>query len=174
MPWGGLVSPGCGGAVGGACPTLGTRRRGHTRGRLALATMYGTWDAHVAVEGEKTLSSYYIISPANTIGGHRYISLFRPNNAGYAWCLPWAGRYSREMVLSRQSYYCSGTDTIAVPCDVVEAHTIMSQPGEIDGGTYPCLPNTTEMWGIIVKEGLPTLAPVVTPHSRVTRKKGTR
>jgi hypothetical protein len=47
---------------------------------------------------------------------------WRPENNGYTIFLIAAGRYSKETVLSNPGYYNNGTDTRAIPCDVVEQY----------------------------------------------------
>ncbi len=80
---------------------------------------------------------------------HPYISLWRPNNANYAWPLPWAGRYSKQIIDEHAAYY-TRTDELKgssfirfpVPCSFIEAlATAMPEPGLIDGNIGPVLIN---------------------------------
>jgi hypothetical protein len=92
---------------------------------------------------------------------HPYITFWRPDNAGYCYSLPWAGRYDKTMVDSRpgyytklvkagEKYYCGENpyprDTwmrFPVPCDVVERLAVAEpRPGRIDGDVGPVVPNT--------------------------------
>lgn len=77
-----------------------------------------------------------------------YITLWRPDDAGYAYPLPWAGRYSRERIDEHPSYYATPTfgnervlERYPVPVEAVERLAIPPTPGMIDGDTGPVLKN---------------------------------
>jgi hypothetical protein len=77
-----------------------------------------------------------------------YITLWRPENAGYAYPLPWAGRYSAETLAEAPGYYwCKRypservLDRWPVPFSVVERLAVPPAPGRIDGDAGPVLRN---------------------------------
>lgn len=80
-----------------------------------------------------------------------YITVWRPNNCGYAFPLAWAGIYTKECVDSAPGYYANakGTGTLMnfpVPRAVVEALAIPApRPGVVEEDVGPVLPNTTEV-----------------------------
>ena len=77
----------------------------------------------------------------------KYVTLWRQNNAGYCWSVPWAGRYDIATVIARLSYYLNkggGKQFIRwpVPCCVIERlATQEPRPGDIDGNVGPVLMN---------------------------------
>jgi hypothetical protein len=98
------------------------------------------------------MTDFYIIDLRPSFAKNPYITVWRPNDAGYAYPLPWAGKYSKERVGERPGYYAaresskSGkTDILLrfpVPCAVVEALAIpRPRPSIIDGGAGPVLVN---------------------------------
>ena len=94
------------------------------------------------------MAEFFIASPKHTLSRrrHRYITFWRPDNQGYAWPLPWAGRYGEEAVRDPRQHYSDGEDTLAVPCEVVEAIAVAPKPGDIDGDAGPVVLNTKENW----------------------------
>lgn len=64
------------------------------------------------------------------------ITLWRPNDAGYAYPLSWAGRYSRERIEEKREYYSQQGarywQRFAVPCDVVEKLGVEVPKGLVD------------------------------------------
>lgn len=74
------------------------------------------------------------------------IMLWRPNNAGYAYPLPWAGRYSEATVIAGKSYYTQTEGRrhtrFAVRCDVVEKLAGEPPPGIVDGDAGSVVLNT--------------------------------
>jgi hypothetical protein len=76
-----------------------------------------------------------------------YVSFWRPNNAGYAYPLPWSGRYSKATVDERPRYYAYAWarryHRFPVPCFVVE-RLATDKPAAhvIDGDVGPVVPNT--------------------------------
>lgn len=64
---------------------------------------------------------FYILSLKWTRAPNRLATWWRPDNAGYCWHLPQAGRYPESAVREKLDYYNSGCGTIAIPCDVVDA-----------------------------------------------------
>ena len=81
-----------------------------------------------------------------------YVTVWRPNNANYAYPLAWAGLYSREQVEDGGVYYYRpryatkrAMDRFPVPRAVVEALAVEPRPGIIDGNVGPVIPNTKEV-----------------------------
>lgn len=80
-----------------------------------------------------------------------YVTVWRPDDCGYAYPLAWAGIYSKERVDAKPGYYANakGTGTLMnfpVPRAVVEALAIPApRPGVVDGDVGPVLPNTPEV-----------------------------
>lgn len=76
-----------------------------------------------------------------------YVTFWRPRNAGYAYPLPWSGRYTREEIDAQPSYYASAEagryTRFPVPCSAVEA-LATDKPAAyvIDGDVGPVVPNT--------------------------------
>lgn len=98
-------------------------------------------------------AEFYIVDLRRAWSGDPYISLWRPNNANYAWPLPWAGRYNKTTVDEGGAYYAwresrggkGRFSRFPVPCAVVEKlATAMPAPGRIDGDAGPVLLNNAE------------------------------
>ena len=71
---------------------------------------------------------FYIVDVRPDWVGNPYVTVWRPENAGYAYPLSWAGKYTQEVIDGEPSYYHKvryGTkralDRFPVPCEVVEA-----------------------------------------------------
>jgi len=101
---------------------------------------------------EETQDEFFIVDVREGFKGNPYITLWRPDNAGYAYPLPWAGRYSREEIEGRPGYHYSKRDgkkrtldRYPVPCDLAERHAVAPAKGLIDGDAGPVLPNTAEV-----------------------------
>lgn len=86
-----------------------------------------------------------IVSVTHTQRYHKYITLWRPDNKGYAWPLPWTGRYRREQVMSMLDYYNTG-DNIAVPAALIEELAEPVDKGDIDNDVGPAVRNTAANW----------------------------
>lgn len=95
---------------------------------------------------EKEAGGYCIASIRHTRREHRYITFWRPDDKGYAWPLPWAGRYSAERVLAELSYYNNGERSIAVRAEAAEALGEPPQSGDVDGDVGPVVRNTAANW----------------------------
>lgn len=67
------------------------------------------------------MSDYYILSLAHTKCSDRVLTFWAPDDCGYAFRLEWAGRYTAERVAANPAYYDNGVNTLAVPCEAVEA-----------------------------------------------------
>lgn len=90
---------------------------------------------------------FYIVDLRPNWRGDPYVTLWRPNNAGYAYPLPWAGRYSREQIEGSPSYYACAEGgrylRFPVPCgDVERMSTDKPAAYVIDGDIGPVVPNT--------------------------------
>jgi len=101
--------------------------------RLTLAAQAGG--------GEPDL---YIVSlQERDLMRHRpYITVWRPECAGYAYPLSWAGKYTRAEVRESPGYLNNGDTTIAVPCAVLDAMAEAPRPGMIDGNAGPVVRKT--------------------------------
>lgn len=111
---------------------------------------------------------YFIVSLKHLQREHLYVTLWRDKNAGYAWPLSWAGRYSKEDVLRKLHYYNSGPN-VAVPCSVIEALAVEPIKGYIDGDAGPVVPSNRTTWKKILASVIaePTLEMVpVYPGAR--------
>ena len=91
------------------------------------------------------MSECIVISVAHTQRHHKYITLWRADDAGYAWPLPWAGRYARERVMSMLDYYNAGGN-IAVPSSLIEELAEPVDKGDIDNDAGPAVRNTSANW----------------------------
>lgn len=99
--------------------------------------------------GGEVAEAFYIVDLRSEWRRQRYITLWRPNNANYAWPLPWAGKYTREQVDAEPGYYAKlrygsrrAWDRFPVPASVVERlATHQPRAGEIDGNVGPVLLN---------------------------------
>lgn len=72
-------------------------------------------------------NEFYILSMKWTRGGDS-LTWWAPNNNGYTIVLEHAGRYTEEQVAGNPDYYNNGYNTLAVPCDAVEAVAIRVVP----------------------------------------------
>lgn len=76
----------------------------------------------------------------------RYITFWRPENKGYAWPLPWSGKYTAAQIDESPDYYTKKEGRyftrFAVPCAVVEV--MGGPPGDrdVDGNVGPVVFNT--------------------------------
>lgn len=76
-----------------------------------------------------------------------YVTFWRPNNAGYAYPLPWAGRYTLEQIEAQPGYYAKAEGgrylRFPVPCVEVDGlATDKPAAHVIDGDLGPVVPNT--------------------------------
>ena len=95
------------------------------------------------------MREYFVVSVVHTHRSHKYITFWRPEDKGYAWPLPWSGRYSEEYLLSKLQFYNDGWHSIAVPVDVVERLGVTPAKGQIDGDIGPVVLNTRENWKLL-------------------------
>lgn len=87
---------------------------------------------------------FLIVSLKHTAKSDDYITLWRPNDAGYTLYLPAAGRYSHTEIEERRSYYNNGRTTVAIPFADIEPHFVNAADGY--DCTGPVLPNNEECW----------------------------
>lgn len=92
----------------------------------------------------------YIVSLKHTAIHDFYITVWRPDDRGYASPLPWAGRYTVEAILAAPNYYNNGRETIAVPCSTLDTRGVNPRPGTVDNDTGPVVLNTRENWDAIL------------------------
>ena len=92
----------------------------------------------------------YIISLVHTPRRDAFISFWRPDNSGYAWPLSWAGKYPLDKVLANPSYYNDGYHTLAVLAGVVDALSVKTPPGYVDGDAGPVVGNNHHNWKILL------------------------
>lgn len=78
-----------------------------------------------------------------------YVTFWRPDNAGYAYPLVWAGDYSEGTIMGAQRYYAAfhGSNLIRFPVErsAAEALGVAPNLGEVDGDTGPVIPNNAAM-----------------------------
>jgi hypothetical protein len=91
-----------------------------------------------------------VVSVAHTRREHKYITVWRTDDCGYAWPLSWAGRYSDNAIQSGLDYYHNGDDNIAIKCEVLDAICSTPEPGTIDNDAGPVVMNTESNWSKIV------------------------
>lgn len=100
------------------------------------------------------MSDCYIVSVKHTRREHAYITVWRPDAKGYAWPLSWAGRYTVEQIRAEPDYYHRGDDSIAVPCELLDALAVPPTPGTIDNNAGPVVLNNRTNWKCILEFAL--------------------
>ena len=94
------------------------------------------------------MADYIVISVRHTNRGHKYITLWAPDDCGYTPVVPRAGLYDRANIQAHMNYYhCGGN--IAVPADAVRALGIEPPEGWFDYAG-PAVPNTRASWDALV------------------------
>ncbi|GFM29233.1 hypothetical protein [Novosphingobium sp. PY1] len=95
------------------------------------------------------MSEYYIVDVRQEWRHKPYITVWRPDDAGYAYPLSWAGRYSKDRIDANPTYYHKhrwpsqrALERFPVACEIVERMGIAPNPREIDGDAGPVIPNT--------------------------------
>jgi len=86
--------------------------------------------------------SYVIMSVKHTRRADRWITFWRPDNAGYAWRMDWVGRYDADRVKEQPGYYDNSHGTYAIPAAFVEARAVEC---EDDSGVGFRVPNSSSM-----------------------------
>jgi len=97
----------------------------------------------------------YIVSVKHTNREHAYITVWRPDDKGYAWPLSWAGKYREADVLAQRDYYHRGDDTLAVPCELLDALAVPPTKGTVDNDAGPVVLNNRTNWKCILEFALP-------------------
>lgn len=115
------------------------------------------------------MAEYYVVSVHHTKRHDHYITVWRPDDRGYAYPLSWAGKYAEERVMAALGYYNSGCSNVAVPCDVLDRIAVPPAPRMIDGDAGPVVVNNAASWRAIK-------ANVIMPpaHPIVAEFKGSR
>ena len=109
---------------------------------------------------------FYVISLNHTKRRDAYITIWRPDDKGYAYPLSWSGRYTEDRIASMLGYYNSGHSAVAVPCDVLDAIAIAPKAGLIDGDAGPVIPNRAASWKAILANLIATPAHKPAPEYR--------
>jgi hypothetical protein len=92
------------------------------------------------------MSDFYIVSVKHTRRDQQYITVWRPNDCGYAWPLSWAGKYDETSIKARPDYYHNGYDSFAVPCEVLDELAVPVIPGTVDNDAGPVVMNNRDNW----------------------------
>lgn len=94
-------------------------------------------------------AEFYIVDLRASFRDKPYVSFWRAKNAGYAYPLPWSGRYSRQTVDGEAAYYYArkeglhpSPDRFPVRCEIVDAMGVPPAPGIVDRNVGPVVPNT--------------------------------
>lgn len=103
------------------------------------------------------MNIYYIIDMRRD-AGRSYITLWRPDNAGYCWLLHRAGVYSKEKIDRAHSYYFEkeGRKFVRFPvrCDLVAKISGMPDLGKTDGVAGWVILNTIKNRRYLVRNRL--------------------
>jgi hypothetical protein len=88
---------------------------------------------------------FYIVDIRPSWKANPYVTVWRPDNKGYAYPLSWAGKYSQEKIDAEAEGYYSVKEggkmvRFPVPCEVVERWALAPEPGRIDGNAGPVVP----------------------------------
>lgn len=99
----------------------------------------------------------YIVDLRSEWARKPYITVWRPDDCGYAFPLSWAGRYEWSKIEAGGSYYATRQGTtrwkrFPVPCEVVERLAIPKpKPGIIDNDAGPVLVNDRRTRAALLK-----------------------
>lgn len=89
---------------------------------------------------------FYIVDLRPEWARRPCITFWRPGNAGYAYPLPWSGRYDEATVVDAGTYHTRQEGRrwvrFAVPCEVVEQMSVPTPPKIVDGDVGPVVLNT--------------------------------
>ena len=98
------------------------------------------------------IDTHYILSIKHTASGDDYITLWRPNDAGYTLYLPAAGKYSIAQIEANPGYYNNGRTTVAIPCHIVDGRGVEAADGYDCAG--PVIKNTGQDWSALMAHKL--------------------
>ena len=101
-------------------------------------------------DAKRTPGPYVIVDIRPKFSGCPYITFWRPDNAGYAYPLCWAGDYSEADIAADPEEYTHRVDNredspltmFPVLRSVAEKLGIKPAPGMVDGDAGPVLRNT--------------------------------
>ena len=95
------------------------------------------------------MTDFYVISVTHTNREHAYITVWRPDNKGYAWPLSWAGKYSEQEIHASLDYYHQGGN-VAVPCALLDGIAVAPTPRTVDNDAGPVVLNNKQNWALIM------------------------
>lgn len=91
---------------------------------------------------------FYIADLRPEWRGKWAVTFWRPDDAGYAYPLSWAGKYTRQQVEDGGRYYTkkSGRHLVrfAVPLHIAKSMAVAPPPRQIEGDAGPVVFNTPE------------------------------
>ncbi|MCD0415669.1 hypothetical protein LOC51_00445 [Rubrivivax sp. JA1024] len=88
---------------------------------------------------------YYICDLREEWRGKPCVTFWRPDNAGYAYPLPWSGQYTLNQLVAEPGYYWgkpferprAAFIRFPVPCRIVDQLGSAPTPGLVDGDVGP-------------------------------------
>ena len=108
------------------------------------------------MSGRADTDQYVIVDLRREWARQRFLTFWRPNFAGYAYPLSWAGDYTRATVIEKDEYltrrrysvatgkYTGKWERFAVLRSVAEAIAIAPPLGQIDGNAGPVVVNNKQ------------------------------
>lgn len=120
------------------------------------------------------MDEYFVLDLKHLRKDQAYITAWRPNDCGYAWPLPWAGRYPRDAIVNNLDYYHNGRSTISVPCRAMEALAVAPEPGTVDSNIGPVVENTADNWRILIDAMICETCVTPVPNVKGWRKASSR
>lgn len=118
---------------------------------------------------ERANSRFYILSLKHTRADADYITVWRKENNGYAWPLSWAGQYTGREVYAELDYYHNGRDTLAIPCEALDAIAVPPKPGTVDNDAGPVVLQNAENWQRILVNCWQPCEPIYPPSPAFLR-----
>ena len=112
----------------------------------------------------------YIVSLKHTRREHQYITVWRPEDKGYAWPLSWTGKYSEAEVTAQRDYYHRGDDTLAVPCILLDSLAVPPTEGTVDNDAGPVVLNNWTNWKCILEFAMPNPIHIPKPQCKGARR----
>lgn len=92
----------------------------------------------------------YVLSLKHLQRDHPFMTVWRPDDNGYAWPLAWAGKYDEAAIKKDLDYYNDGHAAVAVPCHVLDAMAVVPEPGWIDNDIGPVVLSNADNWATIL------------------------